>query len=86
MAHPEITEPLFEFLEKKCNARTEYQIAKLYPEIAGNIPFPDTHLPPETPILHIVEIGQDQHGRPLWHSYGYFTSEDMVFEVIRTRT
>ncbi len=85
VAKPEIIEPLFDLLEKRCNQRTDYTVAKLQADIAKNCLFPRIPLRPSTPLLIIDEVAYNPNELPLWHSLAYFPSSHMTFELIRHR-
>ncbi|HEX9374383.1 MAG TPA: GntR family transcriptional regulator [Roseiflexaceae bacterium] len=85
-AHPEMIEPLFDLLEQRCNHRTEYQVAKLQPEVAQNCDFPDLPLDPNHPVLFLEDVGYNADELPLWHSLNYFPKSRMSFELVRYRT
>ncbi len=84
-AQPEITEPLYAFLEQRCNQRTEYHVAKIRPDIAENCEMRGLTLDPITAVLVMEEIGYNRAEHPLWHSFVYFPGGFVTFEVIRHR-
>lgn len=85
LASPEITEPLFDLLERRCNQRTEYQVAHVQPEIARGCDFPDMPLDPYHPVLFLEEVGYSSDELPLWHSRSYFPKSQMSFDLVRYR-
>jgi GntR family transcriptional regulator len=84
--YPGLTQPLYRFLERHCNQRVEYHIAKLRADIAQNcehvveIPYD-----PLTPMLVITEVGYNVDERPVFHSLEYYPGNHMSFEIIRRR-
>lgn len=86
--HPEITEPLFTFLEQRAGLSTSAQLARLYAELASDIDHPR---PPDpstgmVPVLRIDETGLDEHHHPIWHSQTWFPPGAMSFELLRHRS
>ncbi len=85
-SYPGLTLPLYRFLERHCNQRVEYHIAKLRADIAQNcehiveIPYD-----PLTPMLVINETGYNADERPVFHSLEYYPGNHMSFELVRRR-
>jgi len=88
IAEPEITEPLFSFLEVRAGLTTTAQLARLHAEMASDIDHPRS--PPcstnSVPVLRIDETGLDEHHRPIWHSRTWFPPGAMSFELMRHRS
>ena len=84
--YPGLTQPLYQFLERDCNQRVEYHIAKLRADIVQNCDF-ITEIPydPLTPMLVITEIGFNADERPVFHSLEYYPGNHMSFELVRRR-
>jgi GntR family transcriptional regulator len=87
VGNPNITEPLYEFLEQRCNQSVEYHFAKIRPSIAKKCEFCQV-LPfePETPVLVIDAIAYSGDGRPLFHTFEYHPENQMTFELVRRRS
>ena len=87
IGHPEITEPLFHFLETRAGLFTSATLARLQPELAGDIDHPEAPIASatSTPVLRIDETGLDAHHRPIWHSRTWFPPGAMSFELMRHR-
>ena len=84
---PEVTEPLYEFLEQRMQQRVEFFVAKVRAEIAKNCLFPELYLEPTVPVLTIDEVAYNPDEAPLCHTLEYFPSNtEMSFELIRRRT
>lgn len=88
IAEPEISEPLFAFLEQRAGLSTSAQLARLHAELACDIDHP--RAPPASvnsvPVLRIDETGLDEHHRPIWHSRTWFPPGAMSFELMRHRS
>jgi GntR family transcriptional regulator len=84
-AKPELTEPLYSFMEERCGQRTEYHIARFRSDTAENCDTPGLILEPGTPVLVMEEVGYNAQERPLWHSFVYFPGNFFTFEAIRRR-
>jgi len=85
VTRPEITEPLYQFLEQNSDQRVEYFIAKIKADIGQNCSFPDLSLDPVSPILVIEETAHNPQEIPLWYSLEYYPESNMTFELIRRR-
>ncbi len=86
--HPEITEPLFQFLETRAGLYTSAQLARLHAELASDIDHPRAPDASSTniPVLRIDETGLDEQHRPIWHSRTWFPPGAMSFELMRHRS
>ena len=82
---PEITEPLFDFLEQRCDASTHYQTTKLQVALADACSFPDFPFEPTVPVLVLEDTGYDAQDRPIWYSQSYFPDNMMSLEIMRPR-
>ena len=83
---PNITEPLYDFLEQRTQHQVEFFIAKVRAEIAQNCIFPELYLDPTVPVLTIEEVAYNSDEAPLCHTLEYFPSNtEMSFELIRRR-
>lgn len=82
---PQITEPLFDFLDQALGLATEIQVASLHPSLAGHIDHPTVDLAPETPVLRFDEVGFTDDHTALWHSRSWFAPGPMTFDVVRHR-
>ena len=84
--YPGLTLPLYRFLERHCNQRVEYHIAKLRADIAQNCEL-IVELPydPLTPMLVINETGYNADERPVFYSLEYYPGNHMSFELVRRR-
>lgn len=88
LGRPEITEPLFAFLDRHVELSTTSQLAQLHAELASDIDHP--RAPAETkigvPVLRIDETGLDDHQHPIWFSRTWFPPGAMSFELMRHRS
>ena len=82
---PAITEPLFDFLETKCNAPTHYQTTALRVALARDCKFPDFPFEGNVPVLVLEDTGYDAADRPIWYSQSYFPDNMMSLEIMRPR-
>jgi GntR family transcriptional regulator len=85
---PEISEPLFAFLEQRTGHATVAQLARLHAELACDIDHPQapTRSSKGVPVLRIDETGLDEQHRPIWHSRTWFPPGAMSFELMRHRS
>jgi len=83
---PEITEPLYEFLEQRTQQQIEFFVANVRAEIAQNCAFPGLTIGPTVPVLTIDEVAYSSDEVPLCHTLEYFPSDtEMSFELVRRR-
>ncbi|MFN8500386.1 GntR family transcriptional regulator [Kouleothrix sp.] len=85
LREPQLIEPLFDMLERRCGRRTQHQLAKIRAARARECRFPELALAPDTPLLFIEEVGFTADEAPIWHSYEYFPNSFMTFELVRER-
>ena len=85
LADQSTTEPIFEFLEKRCNQPLRYYVATIRPDFARNCPLPTAPFDPETLALVIDEVGYNAQERPILSSLHYYPGNRMSFELIRSR-
>jgi GntR family transcriptional regulator len=83
---PQITEPLFTFLEDDCGVRTTSQVASVAACLGSDVEHPASTLGADVAVLEIVEIGYTTDTRPIWHSRTWFPPSEMSFELVRHRT
>jgi GntR family transcriptional regulator len=85
---PEITEPLFSFLEAEAGLSTTAQLARLHAELECDIDHPQaaTDTAISIPVLRIDETGLDEHQHPIWFSRTWFPPGAMSFELMRHRS
>jgi len=85
LAHPEITAPLYDFLEQRSEQQVEYFIAKIRADTARNCEFPEMSSDPLAPVLVIEEVAHNSDEIPLWYALEYFPNNSMSFELVRRR-
>lgn len=82
---PEVTEPLFDFLEGR-GQRTEYQLTGIAAVTGDAVLFPKRRLPRHMPLLAFEETGYTADNRPIWHSRSWYPPSEMRFELVRRRS
>jgi GntR family transcriptional regulator len=85
VANPAISEPLYDFLETRCNRRIEFHNASIWPDVAQNCQMREAICAPNTPVLVIDETGFDVNRRPVLRSIEYYPGRFMRFEIMRRR-
>jgi GntR family transcriptional regulator len=87
VVQPGITEPILEFLEKKCGQSIAYFISSVRADILKNccVPTVFKKLDPLTPTLVIDEIGYNREEQPVHQSIEFHPGNRMNFKLIRTR-
>lgn len=83
---PQITEPLFAFLEDECGVRTTSQVAGVAACLGSDVDHPVNALGDDVAVLAIEEVGYTTDTRPIWHSRTWFPPSEMSFELVRHRT
>lgn len=83
VAEPDITEPIFDFMERMCDVRIMFYAATLRPDLVRAIRLPDDSYPPDTPVLTIDEIAYDSDERPVLHSVHHYPGNRIDFELVR---
>lgn len=83
---PQITEPLFTFLEDVGGVRTTSQVARVEACLGSDVDHTASSLGADVAVLRIEEIGYTDDTRPIWHSRTWFPPGAMTFELIRHRT
>lgn len=88
LGRPEITEPLFAFLDTHAGLSTTSQLAQLHAELACDIdhPLAPTEATTGVPVLRIDETGLDEQQHPIWFSRTWFPPGAMSFELMRHRS
>ena len=82
---PQITEPLFGFLEQVGNVRTASQVARVEACLGSDLDHLAGSLGADIALLRIEEIGYTDDTRPIWHSRTWFPPGAMNFELVRHR-
>lgn len=83
---PELTEPIYAFLEETCGQRVEYHVATLAAILArdSEIAIPD--LDPITPLLTMSSIGHDRDDRPVFESRSIYPDPRLQMKLLRRRS
>ncbi len=83
---PELTEPIYTFLEETCGQRVDYHIATLAAILArdSEITIPD--IDPVTPLLTMSSIGHDREGRPVFESRSTYPDPRLQMKLLRRRS
>ncbi|MCP3993277.1 MAG: GntR family transcriptional regulator [Actinomycetia bacterium] len=82
---PDLTEPLFTFLEHSVGVSTSFQLASLRAELGSEIDYPGAELDSTIPVLRFEEVGYTAENRAIWHSTNWFPPSAMQFELVRRR-
>lgn len=85
LARPDITEPLFAFLEHRLGLVTEYQLTSLQPCLGGAVDHPAGPLADSVPVLQLDETGFTVDHRAVWHSRNWYPPGPMRFQIARQR-
>jgi GntR family transcriptional regulator len=82
---PQITEPLFSFLENRCGLVTEYQLTSLESCLGDVVDHPACPLDGTTAVLQMDETGFTVDHRPIWFSRNWYPPGPMRFQLARQR-
>ena len=85
VADPELSEPLYDFLEAECGERLEYHRSTIWPALATDCNLLELVCHPLAPVIVIDEIGYSAADRPIVHSREVYPDAFMRFEMIRRR-
>jgi len=86
ISDPKLTEPIFDFLEKKCKQKLIYYISSIRVDVMGNCPCEFEDRVGSESALVFDEIGYNQNDLPIMHSIHYYPGNKMKFEIVRRRT
>lgn len=88
LAEPERIEPIYHFLESRCQRRVEYHVARVRAAAAGLCTFAGgLPLDPCEPVLVIDGVAYTAEMVPLFHTYEYHHHPDdlMTLDLVRRR-
>jgi GntR family transcriptional regulator len=82
---PQLSEPLYEFLEQECGQRVAYHAASLWPALTRDCSLLEPIGHALSPVLVIDEVGFNGSAEPVLHSREVYPDALMRFELIRRR-
>ena len=82
---PELTEPIYSFLEEQCGQRVDYHIATLAAILARDAEITIPGIDPITPLLTMSSIGHDRDGRPVFESRSTYPDPRVQMKLLRRR-
>lgn len=85
IAQPQLSEPLFDFLENRCSQRTSYMVASFWPDTAGECGVPIEGADAATPVLMMDYVAYNDNEDPIFHSLQTYIGKRMRFNLIRRR-
>jgi len=85
LARPEITEPLFEFLEGICGHRVENSICTFWPDTVQDGAIANVNVDSNMPVLVMDYIAFNDQDAPLYRSLQTYIGNKMRFSLIRRR-
>lgn len=85
LSKPQLTEPVFEFLERYCNQRLIYYISSIKADVMANCPCEGETFSEFETALVFDEIAYNQDDIPIMHSVHYYPGDNMKFELVRRR-
>lgn len=78
-------ESLCEFLEKKCNQKIDYGIAKIIPVVAGDHLSQKLKIDVGSSLLLIEQVSYNVEDRPIYLSREYWVKDFVEFTIFRDR-
>jgi GntR family transcriptional regulator len=83
--NPQVTEPIFDFLEEVSNQKLTFYICAIRSETMQNCPCEGVTFDLSETALVFDEVGHTQANVPVLHSIHYYPGNRMKFELIRRR-
>lgn len=83
---PELTEPIYTFLEETCGQRVDYHVATLAAILARDSEIPIADTDPMTPLMTMSSIGHDREGRPVFESRSAYPDPRLQLRLLRRRS
>lgn len=83
---PELTEPIYTFLEETCGQRVDYHIATLAAILARDSEIAIPNIDPISPVLTMSSIGHDREGRPVFESRSTYPDPRLQMKLLRRRS
>ncbi len=83
---PELTEPIYTFLDDTCGQRVDYHIATLTAILARDSDIAIPNIDPITPLLTMSSIGHDRDGRPVFESRSTYPDPRLQMKLLRRRS
>jgi GntR family transcriptional regulator len=86
ITQPGFTEPFFQFLKQRCNARLDYLISSILPDTFDHCDLPQifSGIVANTPLLVIEDLGFTAEGTPVFYSIGHFFGIASKIETLRS--
>lgn len=82
---PELTEPIYTFLEETCGQRVEYHIATLAAILARDSEVAMPNIDPILPVLTMSSVGYGRDSRPVFESRSTYPDPRMQMKLLRRR-
>jgi GntR family transcriptional regulator len=85
MTNPQVSEPIFDFLEETCGQRLVFYVCAIRSETMAACPCEGAAFDLSETALVFDEVGYNQANAPVLHSVHYYPGNRMKFELIRRR-
>lgn len=83
VARPEITEPIYGFLEERCRQKIDHHVATLRALLVRDCEIPIAGVDPLTPVLTMHSIAYNREGRPAFESRSTYPDPRVQLRLIR---
>jgi len=82
---PELTEPIYTFLEETCGQKVEYHIATLAAILARDSEVAMPNIDPILPVLTMSSVGYGRDSRPVFESRSTYPDPRLQMKLLRRR-
>jgi|WetSurMetagenome_2_1015567.scaffolds.fasta_scaffold49626_2 GntR family transcriptional regulator len=82
-AHPEVTEPIYRFLEDMCRQQIDHHVATLRALLVRDCEIPVPGVDPITPVLTMSSIAYNREGRPVFESRSTYPDQRVQLKLFR---
>ncbi|MFC2030622.1 GntR family transcriptional regulator [Chloroflexota bacterium] len=86
LTQPQITEPIYEFLEERCGQSVAYHVAILQACLVQACEIEITHANPLDPMVVMESVAYNTNDRPVFRSRSAYPDKRVQFRLVRRRT
>jgi GntR family transcriptional regulator len=83
LAHPEITEPVYSFLDERCHQLIDHHVATLRAMLVRDCEIPVPDVDPLTPVLTMSSIAYNREERPVFESRSTYPDLRVQLKLVR---
>ena len=82
-AQPEVTEPIYLFLEDQCHQQIDHHVATLRALLVRDCEIPVPATDPLTPVLTMSSVAYNREGRPVFESRSTYPDQRVQLKLFR---